>query len=43
MPAYYNDYLQGGVNRYPDFSKKIAVIREMFEETNILIAKDNQT
>lgn len=43
MPFYLNDFLKGGVAKYPDFSKKIACIRELFEETNILIAKDNQT
>ena len=41
MPQYHNNYLKGGVNRHPDFTKKIAVVRELFEETNILIAKDN--
>lgn len=39
MPEYYSGYI-GGVQRFPDFTKRMAVLRELFEECNLLVAKE---
>ena len=39
MPDYYHTYLKGGVETFPDFTKRMAALRELFEECNLLIGK----
>jgi len=41
MPHYHDEYLRGGIDRIPDFTKKMAALRELFEECNVLVAKSN--
>lgn len=43
MPDYYFKYLNGGVDWFPDFTKRITAIRELFEECNLLLAKKKPT
>ena len=37
MPFYYDKYLEGGVKTFPDFAKRMAAVRELFEETNLFM------
>lgn len=39
MPDYYDGYLNEGVKTFPDFTKRMTVLRELFEECNLLPAK----
>ena len=41
MPDYYFKYLNGGVKSFPDFTKRMACLRELFEECNLLLAAKN--
>ena len=43
MPTYVHNHLEDGLRRFPDFSKRVACLRELFEECNILVADDNGT
>ena len=39
MPDFFEKY--GGIETFPDFTKRITVLRELFEETNLLLASKN--
>jgi 8-oxo-dGTP pyrophosphatase MutT (NUDIX family) len=36
MPFYYDYYLEGGAKTFPDFAKRMAAMRELYEECNLL-------
>ena len=40
MPEYLQNYLGNGLTRFPDFTKRMTAIRELFEECNILLADE---